>query len=307
MRRAGSLLTAAAAVLICVIMSVGPCALPAFAAADNSWAKLTYTDGTGVISVSVPSDITDQSIYFEYKKDDGGYTPVFQKSFDLKFTSDCTVTVRYCASGKYSEPVVFDISIPAPLTYTESTFGITLKLPSDSGADKTARLSATELIEGPYYLLAAQKASGFTFMLIDTALTTAQGGTTGTGSTHHWTIPLPARFSGDPCVLYSVSDDKKFTPLLTEKSGTELTVDTDSTGMFLLIDALEPSRIKGDIDADGSVTSQDARLALRYAIGLEKLTAASITAADVDGDGSVTAGDARLILRFAVGLITRFN
>ncbi|MBQ7638548.1 MAG: SH3 domain-containing protein [Clostridia bacterium] len=57
-----------------------------------------------------------------------------------------------------------------------------------------------------------------------------------------------------------------------------------------------------DADLDGMVTASDARLALRYAVGLEKLPDASLTAADADNSKSVTSADARQILRIAVDL-----
>ncbi|MCR5042176.1 MAG: CotH kinase family protein, partial [Clostridia bacterium] len=58
----------------------------------------------------------------------------------------------------------------------------------------------------------------------------------------------------------------------------------------------------GDVDADGSVTAADARLALRKAVKLEELTPAQLVDADVDLDGGVTAADARSILRYSIGL-----
>ena len=57
----------------------------------------------------------------------------------------------------------------------------------------------------------------------------------------------------------------------------------------------------GDINGDGQVTAADARLALRAAVKLEKLTAAQIFAGDMNGDGKITADDARLITLKAVG------
>ena len=60
----------------------------------------------------------------------------------------------------------------------------------------------------------------------------------------------------------------------------------------------------GDIDADGTVSSADARLALRAAVGLENLTEEEQKRADVDGEPGIKASDARLILRVAVGLET---
>ena len=60
----------------------------------------------------------------------------------------------------------------------------------------------------------------------------------------------------------------------------------------------------GDPTGDGRIDSADARLALRFAVGLEKAEADSpaFLAADCDGDPGVTAADARVILRAAVGL-----
>lgn len=66
----------------------------------------------------------------------------------------------------------------------------------------------------------------------------------------------------------------------------------------------EQEYLAGDVSLDGSVTAEDARLALRVAVGLESFAAGSaqMKAADFDGNGSVTAADARSILRLAVGL-----
>ena len=64
--------------------------------------------------------------------------------------------------------------------------------------------------------------------------------------------------------------------------------------------------IYGDINDDGFVTAEDARMALRFAVGLEFPTKLMAIAADVDNDDFITAQDARLILRFAVGLDTEF-
>ena len=60
----------------------------------------------------------------------------------------------------------------------------------------------------------------------------------------------------------------------------------------------------GDVSGDGLVTAEDARLALRAAVGLENYEkgSAEFLAADATKDGAITAEDARLILRAAVGL-----
>ena len=60
----------------------------------------------------------------------------------------------------------------------------------------------------------------------------------------------------------------------------------------------------GDVNADGKITTADARFALRKAVDLETYAPDSreFLACDVDRSGSVTTRDARKILRAAVGL-----
>jgi len=62
----------------------------------------------------------------------------------------------------------------------------------------------------------------------------------------------------------------------------------------------------GDIDADGFVTEEDAKLALRIAVGQSGFSEEQKKRADVSGNGIVTAEDALYILRYAVGQHVRF-
>ena len=60
-----------------------------------------------------------------------------------------------------------------------------------------------------------------------------------------------------------------------------------------------------DVNQDGSVTSADAILVLRFAVGLIGLDEIQLVLADVNRDGNINAGDAVLTLRKAVGLIPK--
>ncbi len=62
--------------------------------------------------------------------------------------------------------------------------------------------------------------------------------------------------------------------------------------------------MRGDVNQDGVVKAEDARLALRRSVKLESYLPGStpFLAADMDGDGAVSAGDARALLRYSVGL-----
>ena len=58
----------------------------------------------------------------------------------------------------------------------------------------------------------------------------------------------------------------------------------------------------GDVDMNGVINAADARLTLRAAVGLEKLSDDAMRCADADRNAEITAADARLVLRAAVGL-----
>ena len=62
----------------------------------------------------------------------------------------------------------------------------------------------------------------------------------------------------------------------------------------------------GDVDGNGQILADDARLALRASAKLEELSEAQLLAADVDGNGQVLADDARQILRFSAKLQQEF-
>ncbi len=64
--------------------------------------------------------------------------------------------------------------------------------------------------------------------------------------------------------------------------------------------------IPGDVDGNGQVLANDARLALRASAKLETLDEIQTKAADVDGSGDVLANDARQILRFSAKLQHEF-
>ena len=72
----------------------------------------------------------------------------------------------------------------------------------------------------------------------------------------------------------------------------------------IYIVTVSQNRAIGDVSGDNEITAEDARLALRAAVGLESYApgSAEFLAADATKDGEITAEDARLILRAAVGL-----
>ena len=72
----------------------------------------------------------------------------------------------------------------------------------------------------------------------------------------------------------------------------------------LIVPVVKAEGDLGDVNADGKITSDDARLALRYSSKMQKLTSAQKSAADMNDDGSVTLEDVNLIMADAIDLET---
>lgn len=58
----------------------------------------------------------------------------------------------------------------------------------------------------------------------------------------------------------------------------------------------------GDANGDGSVTSSDAVLILRCALGIEPITAKALANGDIDGDGILSISDSLFVLRMSMGI-----
>ena len=67
-------------------------------------------------------------------------------------------------------------------------------------------------------------------------------------------------------------------------------------------DSSEDAHAIGDIDGDGTVTSNDALDVLRISVNPDSANDETRKLADVDGDGDVTASDALAVLRYSVGM-----
>ncbi len=95
--------------------------------------------------------------------------------------------------------------------------------------------------------------------------------------------------------LPKVIKDSEYADYLKELFGADFSIPEDR-----LISVSKESF--GDIDCTGEATANDARTALRIAVGLEKKENYPYLLGDTDHDGEITASDAREILRISVGL-----
>ncbi|MBE6800798.1 MAG: hypothetical protein E7529_06300 [Ruminococcaceae bacterium] len=77
---------------------------------------------------------------------------------------------------------------------------------------------------------------------------------------------------------------------------------------FLSLNLIAPvasaASVLGDVNGDGYITSDDARLALRFSAGMVKPTTAQKNSADMDNNGKITLEDVKLILTDALDIET---
>ena len=110
-------------------------------------------------------------------------------------------------------------------------------------------------------------------------------------------IKFKARSAGKSQVSY-----REDTLALNHPDGTPISVTVSNCSV-----TVGEGILKGDVNNDGNVRSNDAILALRIASGLIEPTPEQRQAADMNGDGMVRSNDAILILREAAGLAGRHS
>lgn len=94
--------------------------------------------------------------------------------------------------------------------------------------------------------------------------------------------------------------------VLADSNATQQAVDQATADLQAALAGLEkkPTRLKGDVTADGVVSAEDALLALQAATGKVTLSEEDTAAALVSGSAAVTSADALLILQYATQKIT---
>ncbi len=101
------------------------------------------------------------------------------------------------------------------------------------------------------------------------------------------------------------------TAMLCDSSGKQKTDGAVATGDILrLYDSNKelyksyPVVIRGDVNGDGKINSQDLRRAQRHILATAKLEGCYLTACDANGDGKVNSQDLRRAQRYILGILT---
>jgi len=80
-----------------------------------------------------------------------------------------------------------------------------------------------------------------------------------------------------------------------------------ASAVFASVSMVSAAPQLGDVNLDGKVTANDARMVLRFSAKLDRMDDSLAPVADANGDGKVTASDARLILRYSARLESKMG
>lgn len=199
------------------------------------------------------------------------------------------VSVKNTSDGKYCVIISInnssnlqnaDISVRFPENVTVNT--VSLK---DTSADKYANGNSSLFLcdysafehEIKYSACFAESLTGDENFSLCKIELTAESITDNTVFTVKYTLQT-AELTNDSLAVFSFSDGK---------------LKYDESHEYFLV---------GDVNGDGSVSASDARITLRYSVGLEKVSPDRLPYMNCDGNDSITAADARMVLRTSVGL-----
>ena len=107
-------------------------------------------------------------------------------------------------------------------------------------------------------------------------------------------------FDARYCKIYKMDSEGNITLIESEPEMNMRFCKTDMTGLFLVVEDKVYS--PGDLNGDGQILANDARLALRISAKLETATAQQTVSGDINKNGHIDASDARKILRYSAGL-----
>ena len=206
------------------------------------------------------------------------------------------IFIRYISDGTPSRPTSVYVELVPSNVLTESQLGIKAKLPGEASLGNI-RLGAYVIAAGVDYNQAKQLMSNYVFKLINIMFLDGKNEIGSLSKPANILLPVPKDFNAGTCIIYKISAGKAV-EVFSAVSGSDLSFSATGSGLYIIADPI----LLGDLNFDGKVQAEDARLVLRYVAKLDSLTPKQLQVADMDGDGKVSASDARIILRIAAKL-----
>lgn len=244
-----------------------------------------------------PSSVTVKIDSYEYSLDGKTWTDLpGPAGGELIVNESKLIFIRYISDGTPSRPTSVYVELVPSNVLTESQLGIKAKLPGEASLGNI-RLGAYEIAAGVDYNQAKQLMSNYVFKLINIMFLDGKNEIGSLSKPANILLPVPKDFNAGTCIIYKISAGKAV-EVFSAVSGSDLSFSATGSGLYIIADPI----LLGDLNFDGKVQAEDARLVLRYVAKLDSLTPKQLQVADMDGDGKVSASDARIILRIAAKL-----
>ena len=289
--------------LLTVIILISVCTFNVFADTIPApdWVTITTNaDGSKTLAINTPAYLLDEISHYEYSTDSQLTWEKLNNNTGGEFVFDKTTdfALRYIANGFQSSIYTVTVTITKYTVMTTSA-GVTLLIPFINELPSGISVSAHEIVNGTdYTALREHFGKNKPFLLLNVFII-LNNNVYDNSTVNQWYFPtgdMDVRY----CKVYHIADDGNMTAIESTPEFNVLLCSTDKTGRFVVVE--DKSYCKGDVDGDASVSTADARLALRYATQLENLLPEQINAADINSDNNVTPAEARTILRVSANL-----
>lgn len=261
----------------------------------------TNADASKTVTVKTPTYMIDKVDYYEYSTDGFLTTEILRAKNGGEFLFDETTefSLRYYSSGILSETYTVSVVISKVTVITGGSSGISLLIEHGSSVPTDVTVSAYEIMYGNIYNYAeAAAGKDVPFRLFNVSVMRKNKPFS---SDEPFSYLFPADdFEAECCKIYHMDSDGNAVLLESTAEMNTRLCKTNLTGFFII--AEDTAYRTGDLDGDGKVLANDARLALRIASKLDSPTQKQETSGDTNKNGKIDTADARKILRVAASL-----
>ena len=292
-------------ILLALVLAVSSVNIVSFAYDDlpaPDWVTVTTnSDSSKTVSFTTPTYMIDKLDYYEYSTDSFLTSHILGNNLGGEFVFDSTTefSLRYYSGGMMSKTYTVTVKVNKTTIITSASTNISIIIPFDSPMPTDITLSAFEITGGNDYN-AAKKAVGENkrFRLFNISVM-RNNKEYKSDIPYHFMFPCD-NFNSQYSKIYTMDSKGKITLTDSRIEMNALICKTDKTGLYLIVE--DKTYCPGDINGDGNVQANDARLALRISAKIDTATLQQSIAGDVNKSGFIEAADARLILRASASL-----
>ena len=266
------------------------------------WVRITLNaDASKTLTITTPTYMIDKVDYYEYSTDDfvTAQKLRYNEGGEFVFETNCKFSLRYYSNGFMSETYTVDIIITKTTVITSHSTNISILIPLGSPIPTDITISGYEITGGNDYNTAKKKIGEHKKFRLYSVAVMRNNKEYKTTTPYNFLFPC-SNFDVRYCKVYRMDSKGNITLIESVPEMNMLLCKTDMTGLFLVVE--DKMYSPGDLNGDGKILANDARLALRISAKLETATEQQTVSGDINKNGHIDASDARKILRAAASL-----